>query len=150
MEEKEVTEDDNVKDGTIMTQTVAADTEIKKGDSISFEVAKLITVYPDFVNESYTLSGVEEFCKKYNITLESTAKETNDFTENTILTQSRAAGSKVVSGVTLRVTYAKKKAVTEDKKDTSSTKTDNKATDKTTSTDKTTDKTTSTDKTTES
>ena len=40
--------------------------------------------------------------------------------------------------------YAKKKAVTEDKKDTSSTKTDNKATDKTT------DKTTSTDKTTES
>ncbi len=150
MEEKEVTEDDNVKDGTIMTQTVAADTEIKKGDSISFEVAKLITVYPDFVNESYTLSGVEEFCKKYNITLESTAKETNDFTENTILTQSRSAGSKVVSGVTLRVTYAKKKAVTEDKKDTSSTKTDNKATDKTTSTDKTTDKTTSTDKTTES
>lgn len=129
MEEKEVTEDDNVKDGTIMTQTVAAETELKKGDSISFEVAKLITVYPDFVNESYTLSGVEEFCKKYNITLESTAKETNDFTENTILTQSRSAGTKVVSGVTLRVTYAKKKPV-EEKKDTTSTKTDS-TTDKT-------------------
>ncbi len=133
MIEKEVTDDDNVKDGTIMSQTIASETEVKKGDTISFEVAKLITVYPDFVNESYTLSGVEEFCKKYNITLESTAKETNDFTENTILTQSRTAGTKVVSGVTLRVTYAKKKIV-EEKKDT------------TTTTDKTEDKT-STEKT---
>lgn len=134
MIEKEVTDDDNVKDGTIMSQTIASETEVKKGDTISFEVAKLITVYPDFVNESYTLSGVEEFCKKYNITLESTAKETNDFTENTILTQSRTAGTKVVSGVTLRVTYAKKKIV-EEKKDTTTDKTEDKtSTEKTDST----------------
>ena len=134
MIEKEVTDDDNVKDGTIMSQTIASETEVKKGDTISFEVAKLITVYPDFVNESYTLSGVEEFCKKYNITLESTAKETNDFTENTILTQSRTAGTKVVSGVTLRVTYVKKKIV-EEKKDTTTDKTEDKtSTEKTDST----------------
>ena len=135
MEEKEYTEDDNVKEGTIVSQSINESEEVKKGDSITFEVAKIITVYPDFVNEAYTLSGVEEFCNKHGITLESTAKETNDFTENTILTQSRAAGTKVVSGVTLRVTYAKKKTVTT---------TTNK---ENTSTDTTTDKTTTDTKT---
>ena len=139
MEEKEYTEDDNVKEGTIVSQSVNESEEVKKGDSITFEVAKIITVYPDFVNEAYTLSGVEEFCNKHGITLESTAKETNDFTENTILTQSRAAGTKVVSGVTLRVTYAKKKTVTTttNKENTSTDTTSDKTTNDTT-TDKTT------------
>lgn len=112
-EEKEYTEDDNVKEGTIVSQDVKEGEKLTKGDTITFEVAKLITVYPDFVNEAYTLDAVKKFCEEHNITLETTAKETNDFTENTIITQSRPAGTKVVSGVTLRVTYAKKKPVVE-------------------------------------
>lgn len=139
MEEKEVTEDDNIKEGTIISQSISEKEEVKKGDTITFEVAKIITVYPDFVNEAYTLSGVEDFCNKHGITLESTAKETNDFTENTILTQSRTAGTKVVSGVTLRVTYAKKKATT--------TNNENNSTNPSTSDKETTDKTTPSDKT---
>lgn len=149
MEEKEVTEDDNIKEGTIISQSISENEEVKKGDTITFEVAKIITVYPDFVNEAYTLSGVEEFCNKHGITLESNAKETNDFTENTILTQSRTAGTKVVSGVTLRVTYAKKKATTTttNKENTSTDKVTTDKTDTTTSDKATTDKTTTDNKT---
>jgi len=111
-ETKEVTKDDNIVDKTIVEQNIEVGKELEKGDSITFVVAKLIVVYPDFVNENYTLEQVQTFCEDNNITLNSTTKETNDYAENVILSQSRTAGSKVVSGVTLRVTYAKKKAVT--------------------------------------
>ena len=111
-EEKEYTEDDNIKNGSIVEQSIKKGEELEKGDSITFKVAKVITVYPDFVNGAYTLSEVEKFCKDNNITLESVERKTNEYAENTIITQSRTAGTKVVSGVTLRVTYAVKKEET--------------------------------------
>lgn len=107
-EEKEVTEDDNIEAGTIMEQSVKKGTSLKKGDTIIFTVSKVIAVYPDFVNEAWKIGDVETFCDKHGIILQSTAKETEDYVENTIITQSRAANTKVVEGVTLRVTYAKK------------------------------------------
>lgn len=127
IEDKEVTKDDNIKEGTIIEQDVKENEKLKKGDVITFQVAKLITVYPDFVNENYTLEEVETFCEDNGVTLNSTAKETNEYPENSIITQSRQAGTKVVSGVTLRVTYAKKKPV-EDKKDDTKTDTSNSTT----------------------
>ena len=107
--EKEVTKDDNIEDGTIVAQDVEAGKKLTKGDTITLMVAKVIVVYPDFVNEGYTLDQVEVFCEDNGITLNSVAKETNDVPENTIISQTRTAGTKVVKGVTLRVTYAKKK-----------------------------------------
>ena len=111
-EEKEFTKDDNKTDGTIVSQDKAKGTEVEKDASITFTVAKVITVYPDFVNENYTIDDVQTFCDDNGITLEKTAKETNDYAENSIITQSRQAGTKVVSGVTLRVTYAVRKEET--------------------------------------
>lgn len=142
-EEKEYTEDDNLEAGTIVSQSVKEGEKLSKGDSISFEIVKLITVYPDFVNEGYTLEQVATFCEDNGVKLETTAKETNDVKENMIISQSRVAGTKVVSGVTLRVTYAipkeETKPITEEK---------DEVTDKTETTDKseTTNETTTTDK----
>lgn len=116
-EEKEHTKDDNVEDGTIITQNVAPGETLSKDDQISFEVVKMITVYPDFVNENYTLEQVQTFCDDNGIILQATAKETNDYTENSIISQSRTSGTKVVTGVTLRVTYAKKKEIVETPKE---------------------------------
>ena len=110
--------DDNIKEGIIVAQRIKAGEEVDKGSIITFTVSKLIVTYPDFVNENYTLSQVEEFCSTNNITLEKTPKETNDYTENSIIYQSRAAGQKVISGVTLRVTYAVKKETETNIKDT--------------------------------
>lgn len=139
-EEKEVTTDDNIKEGTIVEQDVEEGKELKKGDTITLTVAKVITVYPDFVNENYTLDQVESFCEDNGVTLNSVAKETNDYPENSIITQSRAAGSKVVKGVTLKVTYAKKKPEptpepTKDDKKTDDKKDDDKKTDDSTTPD---------------
>ena len=132
-EEKEITKDDNIKEGTIVEQDIKKGEKLGKGDSITLTVAKIITVYPDFVNEGYTLDQVTSFCEDNGIVLQSTAKETSDYKENTIITQSRPAGSKVVKGVTLRVTYAKAPAKVE------TPKTDEKT--ETTKNDKTDDKT---------
>ena len=109
VEDKEVTKDDNIEEGTILEQDIKEKEKLSKGDIITFKVAKVIVVYPDFVNENYTLDEVATFCEDNGVTLNSTAKETNDYPENSIISQSRQAGTKVVNGVTLRVTYAKKK-----------------------------------------
>lgn len=113
-EPKEYTEDDNIKEGTIVEQNVKAGEKISKGNSITFTIAKIIIVYPDFVGESWTIEQVETFCEDNKITLQKTEKETDQFKENTIITQSRSAGTKVVSGATIRVTFAKKVPVIDD------------------------------------
>jgi len=122
-EEEEVTIDDNVEQGTIRSQDIKAGTSLDKGKIITFKVATIITVYPDFVAEGWTLDKVQSFCEDNNITLQATSKETNDVAENVVISQSRNAGTKVVSGVTLRVTYAKKKTVVEPPKTTTTTQT---------------------------
>ena len=141
-EEKEITKDDNIKEGTIVEQDIKKGEKLGKGDSITLTVAKIITVYPDFVNEGYTLDQVTSFCEDNGIVLQSTAKETSDYKENTIITQSRTAGSKVVKGVTLRVTYAKAPAKVETPKTNDKTETtkNDKTDDKTNTDDKKTDK----------
>ena len=121
-------EKDNLKDGIIVSQDKEAGTILKKGNTIIFKVIKIITTYPDFVSEDYSIDGVKKFCEDNGITLNITYKETSDKTEGTILSQSRAAGTKVMSGVTLRIEVAKKPTVIETPKDD---KTNTKVDDKT-------------------
>ena len=113
-EDKEVTAEENIKEGTIVEQDKQAGEKIEEGDTIIFKVAKLMDVYPDFVSEDYSVSGVEKFCEEKGVNLEITYKETNEYPEGKILTQSRSAGSKVMSGVNLRITVAKKVEVKDD------------------------------------
>ena len=128
-------EKDNLKDGIIVSQDKEAGTILKKGNTIIFKVIKIITTYPAFVSEDYSIDGVKKFCEDNGITLNITYKETSDKTEGTILSQSRAAGTKVMSGVTLRIEVAKKPTVIEtpkdDKTDTKDDKTDTKDDNKT-------------------
>ena len=120
-------EKDNLKDGIIVSQDKEAGTILKKGNTIIFKVIKIITTYPNFVSEDYSIDGVKKFCEDNGITLNITYKETSDKTEGTILSQSRAAGTKVMSGVTLRIEVAKKPTVIETPKDDKTdTKDDNK------------------------
>ena len=126
---EEHSKDDEVEDGIIVSQDKGAGTILKKGHTIIFKVVKIITTYPDFVKEDYSVAGVRKFCEDNGISLNITYKETNEKAEGTILSQSRTAGTKVMSGVTLRIEVAKKVTVVEPPKD--DTKTDNKTDTKT-------------------
>ncbi len=117
IKEKEFKDTDEQEADIILSQDKTEGTKMTKGDTIEFEVSKLITVYPDFVAEDWTYEGIEEFCAKYNVTLKKTEKEDASVPEGTILEQSRTAGSKVVSGVTLNITVSKKPVVVEEPKE---------------------------------
>ena len=137
-------ESDNLKDGIIVSQDKEKGTILKKGQTIIFKVIKVITTYPNFVTEDYSVDGVKKFCEDNGITLNITYKETNEKTEGTILSQSRTAGTKVMSGVTLRIEVAKKPTVVEPPK--TDDKTDVKVDDKTKDDTKEDDKESKTDK----
>lgn len=108
IEYKEFKDTDDQKEDIILEQDMPEGTKMEKGDTITFQVSTLVTVYPNFVEEDWSYSGIEEFCAKNNITLIKQEKEDETVSEGTILAQSRAAGTKVVSGVTLRITVSKK------------------------------------------
>ena len=108
-----------------MSQDTEAGTIMKKGETIVFKVVKLMTTYPDFVSEDYSVDGVQKFCDEKGITLEITYQETSSKPAGS---QSRSAGTKVVSGVNLRIVVAKEPVKTTP---TTPTDTDTKTDDKT-------------------
>lgn len=112
-ETREYSESDtSVKAGMIINQSVKAGEELEKGDSIILYVPEFYTEYPDFIGENYTISQVEAWAEKYGVTLEKNYRETDDVEPNMILSQSRPAGTKVNTSVTLTVTVSKKPTVT--------------------------------------
>lgn len=86
--------------------------KLKKGDTITFVIPEFYPEYPDFVNDNWTLDKVQNFCKKYNVTVDVAYEETDQYMEGYILSQSRPAGSRVSEGTSIRVTVAKKPTAT--------------------------------------
>lgn len=106
IEKKSIT-DNSYQEDTIISQSVDAGTELKKGDTITFVVAQIEVIYPDMVGEEWTKKDVENFCEKYNITLTIVEKESTRYTPGTVMDQSRDAGDTVIEGATLKVTIAR-------------------------------------------
>lgn len=108
-EEKEFSEEDEKKENEIVEQSIKEGEELKPGATITLTVVKIIQTYPDFVNENYTLEQVKKFCEENELVLTANPKSSSEFDVNTIMYQSRTAGSKVVKGAKITVTYAIKK-----------------------------------------
>lgn len=105
IEKKSIT-DDSYKDDTIISQDVEAGKQLKKGETITFVVAKVEIVYPDMVGEQWTKKDVQSFCDKYNLSLTLLEAESSDYPAGTVMKQSRNAGEVVVEGASIRVTIA--------------------------------------------
>ncbi|MDD2519165.1 MAG: PASTA domain-containing protein, partial [Bacilli bacterium] len=69
-------------------------------------IPNIFTEYPDFKAEGYSVSGIQKFCSEYNIVLTINYIQTEQYTPGTIISQSRAAGSKVSAGAPLIVNVA--------------------------------------------
>lgn len=98
--------DEKYKENVIISQDVVEGSTLKVGESLTLVIPKLITVYPDFVNGGYTVNDLEDFCSANSVNLVKEYRETTSYSEGTILEQSRAAGTKVYSKVTLKVVIA--------------------------------------------
>lgn len=125
IEKKDVT-DGNVDEDTIIGQSLAEGSEVKKGDSITLYIPNIIQVMPDMVSEGYSYDEAVAFCKKYGLTLKVNYVETSAYSVGKVISQSLRTGSEIVEGTTLTVDVAATPTKTEDEKTT--TKEDNSST----------------------
>lgn len=108
IEKKEVdlTDGETYKENIIIGQSIEAGEKISEGSSITLYVPKLDNKYPDFVNENYSVEEVENFCSEYGVTLTKKEVETTEYPAGSIIYQSRAAGTTVVSGAKITIHIA--------------------------------------------
>ncbi len=108
IEKKEVdlTDGETYKENIIIGQSIEAGEKISEGETITLYVPKLDNKYPDFVNENYSVEEVENFCSEYGVTLTKKEVETTEYPAGSIIYQSRAAGTTVVSGAKITIHIA--------------------------------------------
>lgn len=92
----------------IIGQSLAAGSEVKEGDSITLYIPNIVDTFPDMNAEGWSVDDAEAFCSKYNLTINVSYQETSAYEEGKVISQSRAAGSPIVKGTTLKVVVAKK------------------------------------------
>ena len=100
---KDVSKDENVKEGTILEQDVTPGTKLGDGDTITFTVPNIYISYPNFTDGTYTESDVRKFCEENGITLNVTYVEDPNNADGSVVYQNMAAGSKVSKDANLRI-----------------------------------------------
>lgn len=105
-EKKEVTEIGELTEFSIVDQNPAKGTVVSSGDTVTFFLPELITEYPDFVKDGWTLQEVQAFAETYKIILVHDTKESTIVDPGLIVYQSRPAGSKVETNARLTVSVA--------------------------------------------
>ena len=95
------------KENSIIAQNVEAGSKLKEGDEIILYTPNIYEVYPDMVKEKWSVPEAQTFVDEYEINLEITYRETDEYDAGIILYQSRTANSKIVNGVTLKIEVSK-------------------------------------------
>ena len=96
----------NVEKGKILSTEPEAGTLLKEGDTIKLHIPDTSIIYPDFTTGEYSLKDIETFAQKYGIELNVEYVETTDYEVGTIFNQSKAAGTVVVEGASLKIQIA--------------------------------------------
>lgn len=104
---KDVSKDENVKEGTILDQDVEVGTKLGDGDTITFTVPNIYVSYPNFTDGTYTRDDVQKFCDENGLTLNVTEVQDLQSDNGAIVYQNMAAGSKVSKGANLRIKVVK-------------------------------------------
>ena len=113
----------------IIKQEPSVGTKMSKGEKVTLYIPNIVDTYPNFVEEAWTLEEIQNFCDEYGINVTFVPKETEEFTENTIIKQDRQPGDPIIKGANLKITYATKYSIVDDNKDNTEDK-DNKTNNK--------------------
>ena len=117
IEEKEVT--DSVKyegkEQLIIEQSVSKGEKLAPGERLTLYIPKILSTYHDMVNEAWTMDRVEEFCKKYGLTLQTpNYKETDEVEEGIVLAQYPKAGEEIFEKDKVKIVLSKKPTTTKE------------------------------------
>jgi len=89
IQEEVLESDSEFKANQIVSQDIEAGTSLRKGEDITLYYAVIGITYPDFTDGSYTVSDVEDFCKKNKVELKVVETINNDYLDGTIYYQNR-------------------------------------------------------------
>ena len=103
----DIEDKENLDPYQIIDQSVEPEQKLDKNGKIILYIPDIVTEYPDFVEEKWTEESVKDFCDENGIILSVEYKETTEHIKGTVLEQSRTKGTKVVSGMPLKITVAK-------------------------------------------
>ena len=92
----------------IIKQDLSVGTKVSKGSKIILYIPNVVDEYPNFVDEQWTIEEIQNFCDEYGVVVTFVPKQSEEYPENTIISQSRAAETTIVKGATLKIVYAVK------------------------------------------
>lgn len=90
----------------IIGQKPEAGTSVSQGGTITLYIPDIEDLYPDFTTGDYSLLEIQQFAKKYNLTLNVKNVETEEYEPGTIFAQSREPKTKIVAGATFTISIA--------------------------------------------
>ena len=103
--EMEVDTDEDYETNIIMDQSIKKGEHLSKGDNITLYIPDIKNLYPDFTDGTYSVSDIIDFANEYKLklkfidkdskTISITSENANEYSDYKILTQNRAAGTKV-------------------------------------------------------
>ncbi|MDD4548023.1 MAG: Stk1 family PASTA domain-containing Ser/Thr kinase [Bacilli bacterium] len=106
IEKLEVDNPADYKDGQIIKQSPKAETAVGEGETVTLFIPDIVSTYPDFVKDSWSIIEIEDFASEYNINLTIEKQETTSYHAGEIISQSRTPGSKIVNGASLKIIVA--------------------------------------------
>ena len=106
IEEKDVENADEYEVDTVIEQTPKAGTILTAGDQITLYIPKITEQYPDFTVGNYSLEDIQAFADKYSLKLTISYQQTDEYEVGSIISQSRPAGTDIISGITLKIVIA--------------------------------------------
>ncbi len=109
IEKKDVSSADNIKEDTVIGQSVKAGEKLGKGDTITLTIPNLYVSYPNFTDGTYTVEDVKKFCTDNGLTIDITYVEDATAKNGDVIYQNMAAGSKVSKGANLRIKVVQNK-----------------------------------------
>ena len=106
VEKKDVDDTDSYDEQEIIGQSVNKGTELASGDKITLYIPNIEDIYPNMVEDGWTVDDVKAFCEKYEITLKIDYQSTSEYVEGTLISQSRSPKTPIVSGSDLKIVVA--------------------------------------------
>ena len=109
----EVDTDEDYETNIIMDQSIKKGEHLSKGDNITLYIPDIKNLYPDFTDGTYSVSDIIDFANEYKLklkfidkdskTISITSENANEYADYKILTQNRAAGTKVTENASFTI-----------------------------------------------
>lgn len=111
--EMEVDSDEDYETNIIMDQSIKKGEHLSKGDNITLYIPDIKNLYPNFTDGTYSVSDIIDFANEYKLklkfidkdskTISITSENANEYADYKIITQNRAAGTKVTENASFTI-----------------------------------------------